>query len=143
MTDRRVPHNPDAEAALISACLLYTDRRREALATLDPDDLYVAANRRVYAAIARLETRGEPVDIITVAAEVHTGDGRAGIDPAGVAGYLNSLGAAVNSAAYARIVADMARYRRLLHAADELAEAVYAFDDTAIDQAVKAITEAA
>ena len=59
MTDRRVPRNPDAEAALISACLLYTDRRREALATLDPDDLYVAANRRVYAAIARLETRGE------------------------------------------------------------------------------------
>jgi replicative DNA helicase len=48
-----------------------------------------------------------------------------------------------NTPTYARIVADMARYRRLLAAADELAAAVARFDDTAIDQAVKAITEAA
>lgn len=48
-----------------------------------------------------------------------------------------------NTPTYARIVADMARYRRLLAAADELAAAVARFDDTAIDQALKAITEAA
>lgn len=53
--------------------------------------------------------------------------------------YLTSLGTVANTPTYARIVADMARYRRLLAAADELAAAVARFDDTAIDQAVKAI----
>jgi hypothetical protein len=33
----------------------------------------------------------------------------------------------------------MARYRRILHAADELTHAVRAFDDTAIDQALDAL----
>lgn len=55
------PHHADAEAALISSCLT---------STVTPDDLYTPANRRVYAAILRLHTRGEPIDPITVAHEV-------------------------------------------------------------------------
>lgn len=141
MTDetRIPPHNPDAEAALLSACILYADQRRKAISALDPEDFYVSANRRVFAAITRLETRGEPVDIITVSAEVQTGDEHASVNPTHVAGYINSLGSALNTSVYCGIVADMARYRRLLNASSDLTNAVYAFDDTAICQALDAL----
>lgn len=133
------PHHADAEAALISSCLASPKALDHAAATVTPDDLYTPANRRVYAAILRLHTQGHPIDPITVAHEVQTGDGQAGIDPANVTTYLTALGTTANSPTYARIVATMARYRRLLHAADELAHAVRAFDDTAIDQALDAL----
>lgn len=139
MSDTPPPHHADAEAALISSCLTSTRALEHAAATVTPDDLYTPANRRVYAAILRLHTRGEPIDPITVAHEVQTGDGQAGIDPANVTTYLCGLGTTANSPTYARIVATMARYRRILHAADELTHAVRAFDDTAIDQALDAL----
>ena len=137
----RIPHHADAERALIATCLTSTKALDHALTTVTPDDLYTPANRRVYAAMARLHTRGEPIDPITVAHEVQTGDGQAGIDPANVTTYLTSLGVTANTPAYARIVAEMARYRRLLHACDELAEAVARFDDCAIDQALDNLTK--
>ena len=140
MSDRIPPHNRDAEAALISSCLVSPKALDDALRTVGPDDLYLPANRRIWAALERLHHRGDPVDPVTVAAEVQTGDGRPGINPADVTSYLTGLGTVANSPTYARIVADMSRYRRLAPAAEELAAAVASFDDTAIDQAVKAIT---
>lgn len=139
MSDRIVPHNEAAENALISSCLVSPNALDHALTTVAPDDLYTPANRRIYAAMGRLHARDEPVDPITVADEVQTGDGRPGIDPANVVSYLSALGTVANTPAYARIVADMARYRRLLAACDELADAVARFDDCAIDQALKAL----
>ena len=90
------PHHADAEAALSSSCLTSTRALEPAAATVTPDDLYTPANRRVYAAILRLHTRGEPIDPITVAHEVQTGDGQPGIDPANVTTYLTALGATAN-----------------------------------------------
>ena len=136
-----VPHHPDAEAALISSCLTSTRALDHAITTVTPDDLYTPANRRVYAAMIRLHTRGEPIDPITVAHEVQTGDGQPGIDPANVTSYLTALGTTANNPTYARIVATMARYRRILVACGELEHAVRAFDDTAIDQALDALTK--
>ena len=134
-----VPHHADAEAALISSCLTSTRALDHAITTVTPDDLYTPANRRVYAAMIRLHTRGEPIDPITVAHEVQTGDGKAGIDPANVTTYLCALGTTANSPTYARIVATLARSRRILVACGELEHAVRAFDDTAVDQALEAL----
>ena len=134
-----VPHHPDAERALISSCLASPKALDHAITTVTPDDLYTPANRRIYAAMLRLHTRGEPIDPITVAHEVQTGDGQPGIDPANVTSYLTALGTTANNRTYARIVATMARYRRILVACGELEHAVRAFDDTAIDQALDAL----
>lgn len=141
MSDRIIPCNEAAENALISSCLVSPNALDHALTQVAPDDLYTPANRRIYAAMGRLHARGEPVDPITVADEVQTGDGRPGIDPANVVSYLTALGTVANSPTYARIVADMARYRRLLACCDELAEAVARFDDCAIDQALDNLTK--
>lgn len=141
MSDRVVPHNEAAENALISSCLISTNALDHALTTVTPDDLYTPANRRIYAAMGRLHGRGEPVDPITVADEVQTGDGRAGIDPANVVSYLTALGTVANTPTYARIVAYHARLRRLLHLAVQLTDAVHRFDDTAIAQALDGLAK--
>ena len=101
--------------------------------------LSAPANRRGYAALLRLHAAGQPIDPVTVADEVQTGDGKPGIDPANVIGYLASLGVTAHSERYATIVARMARLRRILHLCGELEAAVAAFDDTAIDQALDAL----
>ena len=141
MTERTPPHNDPAEAALISACLTSTKALAHAATIVTPDDLYSPANRRVYAALLRLHAAGQPIDPVTVADEVQTGDGKPGIDPANVIGYLASLGVTAHSERYATIVARMARLRRILHLCGELEAAVAAFDDTAIDQALDTLTK--
>ena len=141
MTERTPPHNDPAEAALISACLTSTKALAHAATIVTPDDLYSPANRRVYAALLRLHTHGQPIDPVTVADEVQTGDGKPGIDPANVIGYLASLGVTAHSERYATIVARMARLRRILHLCGELEAAVAAFDDTAIDQALDGLAK--
>lgn len=139
MSDTPPPNHPDAEAALISSCLTSPKALAHAATVVQPDDLYTPANRRIYAALLRLHTRGDPVDPITVAHEVQTGDGQPGIDPANVTTYLTNLGTTANTPTYARIVTTMARYRRILQACGELEHAVRKFDDTAIDQSLDAL----
>ena len=141
MTERTPPHNDPAEAALFSACLTSTKALAHAATIVTPDDLYSPANRRVYAALLRLHAAGQPIDPVTVADEVQTGDGKPGIDPANVIGYLASLGVTAHSERYATIVARMARLRRILHLCGELEAAVAAFDDTAIGQALDGLAK--
>ncbi len=138
-TPRTPPHNPPAEESLISACLISTKALDHAVTVVTPDDFYAPANRRVFAAMLRLHTDSQPVDIVTVADEIQTDTAPAIVDPARVAGYLTSLGHTAHSTRYADIVARDAWLRRLLRLASELTEAVYAFDDTAIDQALDAL----
>ena len=141
MSDRTPPHNPDAEAALISNALASPNACDHAITIVTPDDFYLPANRRTWAAICRLHTRGDPIDPITVADEIQTGEGRPGIDPADVVAYLTALGTVANTPTYARIVSELARYRRLLEHAEALSAAVACFDDIAIDQALDTLTK--
>lgn len=143
MTDRVPPHNDPAEAALISACLTSTRALQHAAGLVQPEDLYNPANRRVYAALLRLHTQGHPIDPVTVADEVQTGDGRPGIDPANVISYLAALGVTAHSERYATIIANMARYRRILALCGEIEAAVHTFDDTAIAQALDGLAKEA
>lgn len=141
MSDRPVPHNAPAENALISTCLTSPKALAHAAAHVTPDDLYTPANRRIYAALLRLHTQGQPIDPITVADEVQTGDGRPGIDPANVIAYLTDLSVTAHSSRYAEIVAYHARLRRLLHLAVQLTDAVHRYDDTAIAQALDGLAK--
>ena len=45
---------------IVVAALISTNALDHALTTVTPDDLYTPANRRIYAAMARLHARGGP-----------------------------------------------------------------------------------
>lgn len=137
---RRVPHNPDAEQALIAGCLTSPTMLAHTINTVVPADFYSHANQRIYTAITHLHHTGQPVDIITVTDQVHRDD-HGPVDPASVTSYLCGLGVTAHSPRYAAIVARDAHLRRLLAAARDLTDAIYNLDDTALDHAGKTLTE--
>jgi replicative DNA helicase len=124
------PWEPDAEAAVLGAMLLTRPAVREAAVVLRPDDFHDPLNRRIYDAILRVFERGDPVDVLTVAAELR-GPGEDSQRPwkQALARRLAACGAATNAAAYARLVAERGQERRLLGLATEL--------ETATDRATR------
>lgn len=97
-----------------------------AVGVVGPEDYYSPGHGHVHAAVLAVWARNEPVDITTVGDQLR----REGlIDAIGGASRLTSFQGSTpaTSAAptYARIVADMARLRRLIGAAGEIAEIGY------------------
>ena len=122
--DRTPPHNLEAEAAVLGACLLNTDAIGAAQAHIGADDFYKPAHAYIWAAITALHANGTPVDPLTVADHL-TCQGR--LTDIGGTGALADLGSAVpsssNAGHYARIVAQRATLRRLIATGNAIAEA--------------------
>lgn len=133
------PHDLAAEQALLGAMLLTSAAIADAVELTSAEDFYRPAHAHVFDAVAALYGTGEPVDTVTVAAELQ----RSGLlDVVGGAGALVEMQASTpvagNAAHYAEIVAKNATLRRLIGAAGEVAELAYgrpADVDAALDQA--------
>lgn len=65
------PHNSAAEADLLGAALDFSDARTEILSRVHTEDFYVPAHRQTFAAISGVVAKGQPVNLTTVATELH------------------------------------------------------------------------
>ncbi|HEX9092742.1 MAG TPA: DnaB-like helicase N-terminal domain-containing protein, partial [Coriobacteriia bacterium] len=139
------PHNLDAEKSLLGAMMLSADASGTGLGMVKPDDFYRQAHARVYEAVEHLFGRGEPIDVVTVAARLEaTGE----LEQIGGKGYLldivNTVPLAGNVAQYASIVKRTSMLRRLIHAATHIAALGYEAPDDVdelVEDAEKAILE--
>ena len=133
------PHDLAAERALLGAMLLTSAAVADAVELTSGADCYRPAHSHTFDAVVGLYGAGEPVDTVTVAAELQ----RAGLlDAVGGPGALVEMQASTpvagNAAHYARIVAKHATLRRLIGAAGEVAEVGYSRPgdvDAALDHA--------
>ena len=64
------PHDVDAEQAILGSMLTDQDAVIDAMEVLKPEDFYREDNKYIYQSIINLYNRGEPIDIITVKAEL-------------------------------------------------------------------------
>ena len=64
------PHDIEAEQAVIGSMLTDRDAVSSALEILKPEDFYREDNNLIFTAITNLYNRSEPVDIITLKAEL-------------------------------------------------------------------------
>jgi replicative DNA helicase len=124
---RTLPHNLDAEASILGGILL---NPKEALTRvmdhLTPEDFYSPAHHEVYDAILRLEEEGQPIDIITLEAQLRASDKLARIGGASALAELASRVPTVENIGYhAKIVRDKATLRSLIRAATEIAAEGY------------------
>jgi DnaB-like helicase N terminal domain/AAA domain len=124
--DRVPPHDLDAEQATLGAAMLDADALAVVLAELGEDDYYRPAHRTIYRALRDLHARGEPVDAVTVGAELD----RVGVlADVGAGPFLHSLIAAVpvpaSAGHYARIVAERASLRRLIDVGHRITQSGY------------------
>jgi replicative DNA helicase len=138
-TGRIPPQNLDAEASLLGAMLLSRDAIADAIEVVGAEHFYKPAHGHIFDAICSLYGAGEPADPITVAEEL----ARAGMleaigGPSTLVGLQASTPATSSATKYARIVHEHAVLRRLIGAANEIAEIGYSRPDDvikAVDQA--------
>ena len=74
-TAQRIPpHNLDAEAAVLSAVLLYREALDAAAERLKPEHFYSTANGMIFEAALAVAASGKPVDLTTVANYLRTAE---------------------------------------------------------------------
>ena len=120
------PHDIEAEQAVIGSMLTDKDAVISAIEVLREDDFYREDNKAIYAAILNLYNRSEPIDIITLKAEL-VSNGK--FDSIGGLEYLASLPEKVpttsNVDKYIKIVEEKSVLRRLIKTANEIIELGY------------------
>jgi replicative DNA helicase len=136
--DRMPPQDNDAEQSVLGAMMLSKDAIADVVEVLRGTDFYKPAHETVFDAVLDLYGRGEPVDPVTIAAEL----GRRGeLVRAGGAPYLHTLTASVpiaaNAGYYAEIVREKAILRRLVGAGTRIVQMGYA-GEGAVDDVVDA-----
>ena len=144
------PHDTQAEEALLGAVLINPEAYAEVAQIVKAEDFFILRHRWIWEAIVRLSeghTDGDgakkAVDLLTVAEELD----RAGhLDEIGGQAYLVQLTAAVPSSLhavhYAHLVEEAAVRRRMLSAAEKIAQLAHQRDldvEAALDEAEKTL----
>ncbi len=137
--DRTPPQDMAAEQSVIGSMLISKDAIASVSEVLRGPDFYRPAHETIHDAIIDLFSRGEPVDMVTVAAELSR---RGELQRIGGAPYLHTLAAnvpiAANAEFYAQIVRETAILRRLVDAGTKIAQLGYAGEgqvDDIVDRA--------
>ena len=126
-TDRILPHNVEAEKAVLGAILVNNAAFERAAGIIKPRDFFRRAHADIFATFVELlDMRHSAVDLLTVSAELE----RLGtLDECGGPAYISSLTDGVprgsNVVEYCRLVKDTATRRRLIFAANEMLAASY------------------
>ena len=120
------PHDVEAEQAVLGSMLRDKDAVISAIEVLKEDDFYRTDNKSIYEAIMNLYNRAEPIDIITVKAELES---LGKFEQVGGLEYLASLPDKVpttaNAMKYIKIVEEKSTLRNLIKTANEIIELGY------------------
>jgi len=137
--DRTPPQDMAAEQSVLGAMLISKDAIADVTEAIRGTDYYRPSHETIHDAIVDLYGRGEPVDMVTVAAELQR---RGELQRIGGASYLHTLSAnvpiAANAGYYAEIVREKAILRRLVNAGTKIVQIGYAGEgqvDDIVDEA--------
>ena len=135
--DRLPPQNLEAEQSVLGSMMLSKDAMADVIETVRADDFYKPAHETIFDIAVKLYNSGDPVDALTVGAELQ----RTGaLGRVGGAEYLHTLIAVVPSAAsagyYARLVREQSILRRLVEAGTRIAAMGYDADGSDVDDIV-------
>ncbi len=115
------PNDLEAERAVLGSILLDNVALSNVEGILAAADFYHPAHGVIYEAVVAIAGRREPVDVVTLAAELRS---RERLNTVGGAQYLGELTDTIPTVAHAeshaRIVADLAGVRRMIEVAHEI-----------------------
>lgn len=122
MSDAQVPpQRIDAEESVLGAMLMSPNAITAVSDVLRPDDFYRGSHGEIYRAALELDAKGEPVDAVTMIAELKR---QGALDKVGGDTRVRKLAALVpvtgNAKHYAKIVKETAQLRRLIRAGGEI-----------------------
>lgn len=143
ITGRVPPQDLDAEKSIIGAIMIDRDAIISIAQVVKPEHFYKEAHSDIFSAMFTLYENREPIDLITLTAQLKK---KGVFDKIGGAAYLAELASAVPTAAniaqYAQIIRDHFIKRQLITASSKSSQA--AFDETAdvrsiLDEAEQAV----
>ena len=145
--DRHVPHDMEAEQAVLGACLLDREVIVRLQGQLEGADFYRSTHATIWQAMLGLLTKRTPIDLLTLTGEMRR---NGTLEDAGGETYLSELMVATPTAShaeyYAGTVKEASIRRRLIHAANSIATVAWDESmpmDDVVAQADEAITTAA
>ncbi len=109
--DRMPPQSREAELSVLGSMIIDREAIFAAAELLREQDFYSTANSRVFSAIIGLSEKGEPVDLVTLAAELQRNQC---LEEVGGRAYLVALANAVPTAANIQYHAQIVREKSIL-----------------------------
>ncbi len=126
--NRQLPHNNEAEQAVLGGILLKPETVADAQEYVSADDFYRRAHQLIFQAMEEISDRDDAIDVVTVQEQLEK---NGSLEDVGGIPYLMDLTDAVamatNVGYYARIVKQKATSRRLIQTATTIA--TRGFDD--------------
>lgn len=115
LLERVPPHNTTAEQAVIGGMISSRTAILDAIEIMDGPDFYHPAHETIFSAILMLYALGQPVDPITLVAQLRkNGDLERVGGPPYVHTCVTAIPTAANTGYYAEIVRDLALLRRVI-----------------------------
>ncbi|HNT74923.1 MAG TPA: replicative DNA helicase [Anaerolineae bacterium] len=124
--DKTVPHNIEAEEAVLGALLIDPEGIFRVLPFLRTEDFYLQKHRWLYEAMLRIHERRDPIDFLTLTTELEQQEQLEAVGGAAyVSQLINAVPSAINIEPYGRMVEETAVRRRLLDAVSDIARLAY------------------
>ena len=138
ITDKMLPHNVDAERAVLGAILIDPDAYFNVSEIVNPRDFYVSRHGWIYWALAQQAAAGNAPDYVTTCDILERKGQLADIGGAAyLTGLVSSTPTAFGVAQYAKIVARTAYHRRVIAAAQQITQ--LGFEDGEINEKQAAV----
>ncbi len=133
VVERMLPHNLQAEKAVLGAILVHNDAFEHVSGLLTGATFFRQAHARIYRAIeGLLEWEGGSVDLVTLQAALRkSGDLEEVGGPAYLASLTDGVPRSMNVGHYAELVKEAGRLRGLIAAADRMLTAAYEAEEPA------------
>ncbi len=131
---KTAPYSNEAEQAVLGSLIQDNNLLSEAVITLQIDDFYIEAHRKIYKTIVELYNNSQPVDLITL---TNTLKEKNLLDKIGGVTYLNELVDSVPTSAnffnYEEIVYHKSLLRKLINICNEILSMAYAENENVMD----------
>jgi replicative DNA helicase len=126
MAERVLPHNIEAEQAVLGSMFLSKYAMQKAVESLEKNTFYIDSHSKIFETLKELDEKHTPIDITTVTEEL---DKKKWLKQIGDVDYLmeviNSVPTAANVDEYIKIVSEKAVLRRLIGEATQIVNDSY------------------
>ncbi len=136
---RRLPHNIEAEMALLGSVFVFGQKALDRIGNLDAGDFMLGVHQAIWRRCMELADRGETPNPVTLRSWAEEQPGFEGDGAAYLATIADASAALVNVGGYARTIADDARKRHIIELTDAISDKAYngALADEVVREALR------
>ena len=135
VSERSLPHNLEAEKAVLGAVLIDNEQFNRAAELIDSPDFYRHAHQQIFDKMVSLTDRDEVIDLVTLKEELNRAGNLNEVGgPAYIAALVDGVPKSTNVEYYAKIVKEKATLRSLIGSANKILTTAYQAEADASEQ---------